>query len=316
MGAVRGTDQVIGACGRPDPAPVAHRLRGEELRPVPEVSRIVVVQGLRGPVMPAGAAAVPPAVHDPAHADPSRHAQRCSRVPPTPGTFYGSTVARSPLRSDRGQVPGPAAALHGVRALRGLADHVRDLRQAPGVRSRSACRRQGDHGGEHRGGSRGVRTEPAGLRAVRAVRAGARPVAGAVPQRGRLLLVQQLRPGEGGDLRPPPGLGRARPRRRDHVAPDRHPGRHRVGGATGHRDRPGGDGVRAPRGLDARVLAGVRVAVRLLVRLGWAPPSGIPIGTSVWQAVLQGRFLLPWIVVSLTFAAFYARMVRGTSSRR
>jgi len=46
-------------------------------------------------------------------------------------------------------------------------------------------------------------------------------------------------------------------------------------------------------------------------RLGWAPPSGIPIGTSVWQAVLQGRFILPWIVVSLTFAAFYARMVRG-----
>jgi peptide/nickel transport system permease protein len=46
-------------------------------------------------------------------------------------------------------------------------------------------------------------------------------------------------------------------------------------------------------------------------RLGWAPPSGIPIGTSVWQAMLQGRFILPWIVVSLTFAAFYARMVRG-----
>ena len=46
-------------------------------------------------------------------------------------------------------------------------------------------------------------------------------------------------------------------------------------------------------------------------RLGWAPLSGIPIGTSVWQAVLQGRFILPWIVVSLTFAAFYARMVRG-----
>jgi peptide/nickel transport system permease protein len=46
-------------------------------------------------------------------------------------------------------------------------------------------------------------------------------------------------------------------------------------------------------------------------KLGWAPASGIPIGTSVWEAVLQGRFVLPWIVVSLTFAAFYARMVRG-----
>ena len=46
-------------------------------------------------------------------------------------------------------------------------------------------------------------------------------------------------------------------------------------------------------------------------KLGWAPPSGIPIGESVWEAVLQGRFILPWIVLSLTFAAFYARMVRG-----
>ena len=46
-------------------------------------------------------------------------------------------------------------------------------------------------------------------------------------------------------------------------------------------------------------------------KLGWAPPSGIPIGESVIEAVLQGRFILPWIVLSLTFAAFYARMVRG-----
>jgi peptide/nickel transport system permease protein len=46
-------------------------------------------------------------------------------------------------------------------------------------------------------------------------------------------------------------------------------------------------------------------------KLDWAPESGIPIGTSVWEAVLQGRFVLPWIVVSMTFAAFYARMVRG-----
>jgi peptide/nickel transport system permease protein len=46
-------------------------------------------------------------------------------------------------------------------------------------------------------------------------------------------------------------------------------------------------------------------------KLEWAPSSGIPIGTNVWEAVLQGRFILPWIVVSLTYAAFYARMVRG-----
>lgn len=46
-------------------------------------------------------------------------------------------------------------------------------------------------------------------------------------------------------------------------------------------------------------------------KLRWAPSSGIPIGTTVIGAVLQGRFVLPWIALSLTFAAFYARMVRG-----
>lgn len=46
-------------------------------------------------------------------------------------------------------------------------------------------------------------------------------------------------------------------------------------------------------------------------KLGWAPPSGIPIGTTVLQAVFQGVFILPWIVLALAFAAFYARMVRG-----
>jgi peptide/nickel transport system permease protein len=46
-------------------------------------------------------------------------------------------------------------------------------------------------------------------------------------------------------------------------------------------------------------------------RLGWLPSSGIPLDASVWDAVLQGRFVLPWVVVSLTYAAFYARMIRG-----
>ena len=46
-------------------------------------------------------------------------------------------------------------------------------------------------------------------------------------------------------------------------------------------------------------------------KLHWAPSSGIPIGTTVLEAVAQGRFILPWLVLSLTFAAFYARMVRG-----
>jgi peptide/nickel transport system permease protein len=47
-------------------------------------------------------------------------------------------------------------------------------------------------------------------------------------------------------------------------------------------------------------------------KLHWAPGSGLgPIGTTVLEAVAKGRFVLPWLVLSLTFAAFYARMVRG-----
>lgn len=46
-------------------------------------------------------------------------------------------------------------------------------------------------------------------------------------------------------------------------------------------------------------------------RLGWLPGSGLPLDQGLWKSVLQGRFLLPWIVLSMTFAAFYARMVRG-----
>jgi peptide/nickel transport system permease protein len=46
-------------------------------------------------------------------------------------------------------------------------------------------------------------------------------------------------------------------------------------------------------------------------KLGWLPGSGIPLNEGLLDAVLTGRFIMPWIVVSLTFAAFYARMVRG-----
>jgi len=46
-------------------------------------------------------------------------------------------------------------------------------------------------------------------------------------------------------------------------------------------------------------------------KLGIAPSSGMEIGASVWESVLDGRFIGPWIVLSLTFAAFYARMVRS-----
>ena len=45
---------------------------------------------------------------------------------------------------------------------------------------------------------------------------------------------------------------------------------------------------------------------------GWGfPPSGIPAEESLMTAILKGRFLMPWMVLALAFAAFYARMVRG-----
>jgi peptide/nickel transport system permease protein len=42
-----------------------------------------------------------------------------------------------------------------------------------------------------------------------------------------------------------------------------------------------------------------------------APASNIPQGESVLTAVVKGRFVLPWISLAVTSAAFYSRMVRG-----
>ncbi len=41
------------------------------------------------------------------------------------------------------------------------------------------------------------------------------------------------------------------------------------------------------------------------------PGSGIPAEENLAEAVLHGRFLMPWMVLALSFAAFYARMTRG-----
>lgn len=46
-------------------------------------------------------------------------------------------------------------------------------------------------------------------------------------------------------------------------------------------------------------------------KLGIAPGSGIPLGDSLLEAVLAGVFVLPWITLAITSAAFYVRMVRG-----
>src|SRR2546422_3965905 len=47
-------------------------------------------------------------------------------------------------------------------------------------------------------------------------------------------------------------------------------------------------------------------------KLHWAPSSGIPLGMSVWSAVVHGRFILPWFTLALTYSAFYARIVRSS----
>jgi peptide/nickel transport system permease protein len=46
-------------------------------------------------------------------------------------------------------------------------------------------------------------------------------------------------------------------------------------------------------------------------KLALLPGIGIPVDETTWQSVLHGRFILPWIALALTFAAFYTRMIRG-----
>jgi peptide/nickel transport system permease protein len=46
-------------------------------------------------------------------------------------------------------------------------------------------------------------------------------------------------------------------------------------------------------------------------RLGILPSSGIPNDENMIEAVLHGRFILPWVTLAMSTAAFYSRMVRG-----
>ena len=45
--------------------------------------------------------------------------------------------------------------------------------------------------------------------------------------------------------------------------------------------------------------------------LGIAPATGVEVGGGVWSTILAGKFILPWISLAITSAAFYARLVRG-----
>ena len=49
----------------------------------------------------------------------------------------------------------------------------------------------------------------------------------------------------------------------------------------------------------------------LWFKLGVAPSSGLDIGANIWESIASGKFILPWITLSVTSAAFYARMIRG-----
>jgi peptide/nickel transport system permease protein len=67
-------------------------------------------------------------------------------------------------------------------------------------------------------------------------------------------------------------------------------------------------------------LVGVSMPVfwlgQLLLYFFWfklkiAPSSGLDLDASIWSSVTSGKFILPWITLAFTSAAFYARMVRG-----
>jgi peptide/nickel transport system permease protein len=47
-------------------------------------------------------------------------------------------------------------------------------------------------------------------------------------------------------------------------------------------------------------------------KLGWLPGSGLPPGEPLWESILRGRFVLGWATVALSYAAVYARMIRGS----
>jgi peptide/nickel transport system permease protein len=46
-------------------------------------------------------------------------------------------------------------------------------------------------------------------------------------------------------------------------------------------------------------------------KLHWLPGSGLDSRSTILAQVLSGKFILPWVALSLAFAAFYTRMVRG-----
>ena len=46
-------------------------------------------------------------------------------------------------------------------------------------------------------------------------------------------------------------------------------------------------------------------------QLGVVPPTGTDIGDGAIDTALKGKYILPWITLAVTSAAFYTRVVRG-----
>ena len=106
-----------------------------------------------------------------------------------------------------------------------------------------------------------------------------------------------------------------RPRGGDDMAHHGGVHRHHLGPETRQVAGPAGNGLRPLRGLRPRLLARSDVALHLLgeAALAARDRATSPSGRDPSQWFLH--FLLPWVVLALLFAAFYARMVRGASSR-
>ena len=93
------------------------------------------------------------------------------------------------------------------------------------------------------------------------------------------------------------------------------PDRHHLGGPARHAARPRRDGRRAGRDLGAGLLARARRALPVLRRHRRSSRSSrAPAPTCRsrrTRAKWFGSLILPWLVLAATFAAFYARLLRG-----
>ena len=155
---------------------------------------------------------------------------------------------------------------------------------------------------------RSASTSP--VHAVRAIRQGLVPWPGWFLERERLLQLREQRPREEGDVRALPIRSSSRSGRRSYGSSSAS----RSASSRRSSDDPLGPQrhvVRADRGVVAHVLARHGADLRLLLQARWAPTSGLDIGASLSESILQGKFVLPWITLAVTSAAFYARMVRG-----